>query len=59
MTYDLISDYNAALDALPEAQEEKQKELLVECDRVESEKIGQGKHEEFHQLLAHLAETYL
>ena len=26
MTYDLISDYNAALDVLPEAQEEKQKE---------------------------------
>jgi WD40 repeat protein/ABC-type molybdenum transport system ATPase subunit/photorepair protein PhrA len=27
MTYDLITDYNRALDALPEAQEEKQKEL--------------------------------
>ena len=27
MTYDLITDYNAALDALPDAQEEKQKRL--------------------------------
>jgi WD40 repeat protein/Cdc6-like AAA superfamily ATPase len=27
MTYDLIEDYNRALDALPEAQDEKQKEL--------------------------------
>ena len=26
MTYDLISDYNTALDALPDAQQEKQKE---------------------------------
>jgi WD40 repeat protein len=27
MTYDLIADYNAALNALPEAQEERQEEL--------------------------------
>ncbi len=27
MTYDLIADYNSALDNLPEAQDEKQKEL--------------------------------
>lgn len=30
MTYDLVADYDAALDALPEAQEEKQKELKHE-----------------------------
>ena len=30
MTYDLIADYTTALDALPEAQEEKQKELKHE-----------------------------
>jgi len=38
--------------------EEKQRELLVEFDRVETEKIGVGKHEEFHQLLHNLKGMY-
>lgn len=39
--------------------EERQKELLEEFERVEREKIGVGKHEEFHELLNHLREVYL
>ena len=31
MTYGLIADYNAALDALPEVREQKQKELDLEA----------------------------
>ena len=38
--------------------EEKQKELLCEFEKVENEKIGAGKHEEFHKLLERLKETY-
>jgi len=38
--------------------EERQKELLEEFERVEREKIGVGKHEEFHELLNHLREVY-
>lgn len=29
MTYDLIDDYTAAISALPEAQQEKQKQLQI------------------------------
>ena len=39
--------------------EERQKELLEEFERVEREKIGVGKHEEFHELLNHLRKVYL
>ena len=39
--------------------EEKQQELLVEFERVELERIGPGKHEEFHHLLDRLSEDYL
>jgi len=37
----------------------KQEELLKEFEKVERERIGPGKHEEFHQLLHHLKEVYL
>ena len=39
--------------------EEVQKELLEKFQKVEEEKIGQGKHEEFHRLLEELKKTYL
>jgi len=39
--------------------EERQEELLEEFERVEREKIGAGKHEEFHDLLNHLKAVYL
>jgi len=32
----------------------KQKELLEGFERIEEEKIGKGKHEEFHEVLHHL-----
>lgn len=38
---------------------ERQKELLEEFERVEREKIGVGRHEEFHRLLDRLKEVYL
>ena len=38
---------------------EKQARLIEEFDRVELERIGPGKHEEFHHLLDHLAAVYL
>jgi hemerythrin-like domain-containing protein len=38
---------------------EKQRELLEEFEKVEEEKVGKGKHEEFHKLLHHLKEVYL
>lgn len=38
---------------------EKQEELLKEFEKVEKEKIGSGKHEEFHKLLNNLKEVYL
>ena len=39
--------------------EERQNELLEEFEVVERERIGVGKHEEFHRLLDHLGEVYL
>lgn len=39
--------------------EGKQKELLKEFERVEKEKIGVGKHEQFHQMLNKLEKIYL
>ncbi len=39
---------------------EKQKEQLFEAfERLKHERIGEGKHEEFHELLRHLKEVYL
>lgn len=37
----------------------KQQELVKEFEKVEVEKIGAGKHEEFHQLLNQLKKIYL
>lgn len=37
----------------------KQAELEEEFERLEAERIGVGKHEEFHGLLHHLKEVYL
>lgn len=39
--------------------EEKQEELLEGFEKVEEERIGKGKHEEFHKLLHELKEVYL
>lgn len=39
--------------------EDEQEELLEEFEMVEREKIGVGKHEEFHKLLNHLKGVYL
>lgn len=39
--------------------EKKQEKLLAEFERIERERIGVGKHEEFHQLLEHLRRIYL
>jgi hemerythrin-like domain-containing protein len=39
--------------------QEKQEELLEKFEKVELERIGKGKHEEFHKLLKELKETYL
>lgn len=38
---------------------DKQEELLEKFEKVESELIGAGKHEEFHQLLNNLKQLYL
>jgi hemerythrin-like domain-containing protein len=38
---------------------EKQPELAKEFEKIETEKIGAGKHEEFHALLEQLEEIYL
>ncbi len=39
--------------------EERQESMFEEFEKIEVEKIGVGKHEEFHRLLDDLAETYL
>jgi hemerythrin-like domain-containing protein len=39
--------------------EEMQRELIIQFNKLEQEKIGAGKHEELHELLHHLEETYL
>ena len=41
---------------MSDAQKE---ELLKGFERVERERIGEGKHEEFHALLDQLREIYL
>jgi len=39
--------------------EKKQDELLREFDKVETERMGAGKHEELHKTLRHLVSVYL
>ena len=39
--------------------EPTERRLLEEFDRMEREEIGQGRHEEFHELLGRLSRTYL
>lgn len=39
--------------------EEKQEELLEGFESIEQERVGAGKHEEFHRLLDRLKEVYL
>lgn len=39
--------------------EENQKELLAGFSEIENERIGPGKHEEFHRLLENLKGVYL
>ncbi len=38
---------------------EKQDKLLIGFEKLEQERIGEGTHERFHQLLHHLQEVYL
>ena len=38
---------------------EKQEQLLKDFDTIEVERIGAGKHEEFHKLLKQLKSIYL
>jgi hemerythrin-like domain-containing protein len=52
-------DYILYLMAEMRLSKKKQDELLEEFEKVEEEKIGKGKHEEFHQLLKNLREVYL
>jgi len=47
----LIADENLS--------EEKKKELLDGFERVETERIGIGRHDEFHKLVDRLEKTYL
>ncbi|MCL5784354.1 MAG: hemerythrin domain-containing protein [Patescibacteria group bacterium] len=37
----------------------KQKQLLTEFEKIEREKVGKGKHEQFHELLHNLETIYL
>lgn len=39
--------------------EERQEELLEEFEKIEQDRIGAGKHEEFHKLLHDLSGIYL
>lgn len=48
--------YVMANTALSEATDQK---LLEEFDRLEYERIGAGKHEEFHKLIDKLSDIYL
>lgn len=38
--------------------EEKDRQLTEEFDRVEEERVGHGRHEEFHRLMDRLREAY-
>ena len=39
--------------------EEQKKKLVEDFEKLEHERIGEGKHEEFHELLRHLKDIYL
>jgi hemerythrin-like domain-containing protein len=39
--------------------EKEQKKLVEEFERFEKEEIGEGKHEEFHNLVHKLEKKYL
>ncbi len=39
--------------------EEQKKKLVEDFEKLEHERIGQGKHEEFHELLWHLRDVYV
>ena len=39
--------------------EERQEELYEEFEKIEKERIGEGTHEKFHDLLHHLQDIYL
>jgi hemerythrin-like domain-containing protein len=38
--------------------EEKDRELTKDCERVEEERVGHGKHEEFHRMMDRLKAVY-
>jgi len=58
---DHIEKENSVLFPMADAHlsAEKQESMLEEFEKVEIEKIGVGKHEEFHQLLDKLSAIYL
>jgi len=41
------------------ATEKTQQALLADFDKVEEERVGHGKHEEFHRLMDHLRGIYI
>lgn len=56
-----IEKENHVLFRMAEAQLSKatQDELLAEFERIEKERIGEGRHEQFHQMLHDLSAVYL
>ncbi|MGO9565990.1 MAG: hemerythrin domain-containing protein [Desulfomonilaceae bacterium] len=56
-----IEKENAVLFPMADSHlsEEKQASMFEEFEKIEEEKIGVGKHEEFHQLLDNLSAVYL
>ena len=57
---DHIHKENNVLFPMAEAHlnDREMEELQEAFEKVESERIGKGKHEEFHRLLSHLKEMY-
>lgn len=51
-----LSLFPTADERIPE---EEQRVLLAEFEKVEEERIGKGRHEEFHRLLDRLKSVYL
>jgi hypothetical protein len=39
--------------------QEKNKELLAGFDKIENERVGAGKHEQFHAMIDQLRNIYL
>jgi len=48
--------YPMADSSIPEKTQE---ELLADFEKVEEERVGHGKHEEFHRMMDRLREIYL